>query len=275
MKKIALYGLFILCTSCTGIFMDEQKDNTPRNNFDLLWQIFDERYCFFEEKNIDWDSIYQVYSGLIQNISTNNRRSSQQMFDIMAQMLMELEDGHVSISNKTETRTFNGWYTPYPDNCDEGIILRYLNRRTVFLENDISFTHLPESIGYIRIPSFSDKTNRVLFDEALNEFSSCKGVIIDVRNNGGGIVSETYTLASRFVQHKTLVGYMRYKNGTGHHDFSKYYERYIEPEGSAHFHGKVAVLTNRRVYSAANLFVSIMKCLPQVQIIGDHTGGGG
>jgi len=35
------------------------------------------------------------------------------------------------------------------------------------------------------------------------------------------------------------------------------------------------VLTNRLVYSAANDFVSAMKCLDNVTIIGDKTGGGG
>jgi C-terminal processing protease CtpA/Prc len=34
------------------------------------------------------------------------------------------------------------------------------------------------------------------------------------------------------------------------------------------------VLTNRHVYSAANEFVSYMKSLPNVIIVGDKTGGG-
>ena len=39
--------------------------------------------------------------------------------------------------------------------------------------------------------------------------------------------------------------------------------------------GPVAVLTNRSCYSAANDFVAVMKTLPQVEIIGARTGGGG
>lgn len=36
----------------------------------------------------------------------------------------------------------------------------------------------------------------------------------------------------------------------------------------------VVVLTNRGTFSAANNFVSIMKCLPGVKIVGATTGGG-
>ena len=37
----------------------------------------------------------------------------------------------------------------------------------------------------------------------------------------------------------------------------------------------VLVLTNRSCFSAANDFVSVMKTLPQVRIVGARTGGGG
>ena len=82
-------------------------------------------------------------------------------------------------------------------------------------------------------------------------------------------------LASRFAGEKTHVGYVRYKTGKGHDDFSDFFARYIEPDGKSQFHGPVVILTNRKVYSAANLFVSMMSCLPQVYIMGDKTGGGG
>ncbi len=38
---------------------------------------------------------------------------------------------------------------------------------------------------------------------------------------------------------------------------------------------KVVVLTNRKVFSAANLFASYMSAFPNVTLIGDRTGGAG
>ena len=49
---------------------------------------------------------------------------------------------------------------------------------------------------------------------------------------------------------------------------------YVEPSGS--FYGKkIILLTNRRVFSAANMFASAMSEQPQVTLVGDVTGGGG
>ena len=281
-RKVVFTGYSIGCllgtllfVSCNGLFMDSQKSNTPKNNFDLLWQIFDERYCFFEEKQIDWDGVYEEYYGVLQQRTDNKTHSEYQLFDLMSVMLLKLCDGHVVISNGTESRTYTGWFSRYPENYDDALAGRYFNKSTESLNNGLSFTWLPGEIGYIRCSSFSDNINRNKLDDVLARFASNKGVIIDVRGNGGGLVSEAYTLASHFVPEKTCVGYIRYKTGKGHGDFSEYFRRYVEPGGATPFSGKVAILTNRRVYSAANLFVSVMKDLPQVCVIGAATGGGG
>ena len=49
---------------------------------------------------------------------------------------------------------------------------------------------------------------------------------------------------------------------------------YLEPTGKRQFLGPVAVLTNRRTFSAAESFVLAMRTLPQVTLVGDTTGGG-
>ena len=67
---------------------------------------------------------------------------------------------------------------------------------------------------------------------------------------------------------------MQHKTGPGHHDFSRPYAIYLEPSKNIRWEKKVAVLTNRHSYSATNDFVKHMKCLPNVVIVGDKTGGG-
>jgi hypothetical protein len=257
--------------------MDEQKSNTVKNNFDLLWKIIDERYCFFEEKDVDWNAIYDQYWRKLANYGNDSDPQSSHLFNTMADMLEELSDGHVSLSDGFTTRTFNGWHKSYPENFDLSRVNAYRNsdKRTTYLNNETTLSVLPEAIGYLRCPSFSDKFNRNELDQALTRFTGLKGVIIDVRNNGGGLVSEAYLLAAKFASEKTHAGYVRYKTGKGHNDFSDFFTRYVEPDGAHPFHGKVAIITNRKIYSAANLFVSMMSCLPQVCIIGDQTGGGG
>ena len=88
---------------------------------------------------------------------------------------------------------------------------------------------------------------------------SVEAVILDVRGNGGGDLTNAEKLAARFCNEKTLVGYMQHKTGKGHNDFSSMEEQYIEPSSRIRWQKPVAVLTNREVYSAANEFVKYMK----------------
>ncbi|MDD3787655.1 MAG: S41 family peptidase, partial [Petrimonas sp.] len=102
----------------------------------------------------------------------------------------------------------------------------------------------------------------------------CKGMIIDVRNNGGGSLTNVERIASRFFNERMLIGYISHKIGPGHNDFSSLYPKYVESSNSVRYQKPVIVLTNRGCYSATNEFVSIMKYAPNVTVIGDRTGGG-
>lgn len=108
----------------------------------------------------------------------------------------------------------------------------------------------------------------------LNRFGVCDGIILDIRNNGGGLLTNSDKLASHFFNEKTLVGYMQHKTGKGHNDFSKPYKIYVEPSDGIKYQKKVVILTNRRCYSAANDFVNAMRYAPNAVTMGDKTGGG-
>jgi C-terminal processing protease CtpA/Prc len=68
---------------------------------------------------------------------------------------------------------------------------------------------------------------------------------------------------------------MQHKTGKGHNDFSELKEQKLKPGKGVRWQKRVAVVTNRSVFSAANEFVKYMKCCPLATIVGDHTGGGG
>jgi C-terminal processing protease CtpA/Prc len=99
-------------------------------------------------------------------------------------------------------------------------------------------------------------------------------LIIDIRNNGGGQLTNAEQLAARFTNQERLVGYMQHKTGKGHNDFSSMEEQRLKPSKGIRWQKKVVVLTNRSVFSAANEFVKYMKCCPNVTTVGDQTGGG-
>ena len=100
------------------------------------------------------------------------------------------------------------------------------------------------------------------------------GLVIDIRDNGGGLLTSAEELAARFTNEDILVGYIRHKTGKGHSDFSSMEEQRLKPSKGLRWQKKVAILTNRSVYSAANEFVKYMRCCPGVVVVGDKTGGG-
>ena len=68
-----------------------------------------------------------------------------------------------------------------------------------------------------------------------------------------------------------------HKTGPGHNEFSEPYPIVYEPCSDLRIKWErpVVVLTNRSCFSAANNFVSVMKEIPGVVIMGAKTGGGG
>jgi C-terminal processing protease CtpA/Prc len=99
------------------------------------------------------------------------------------------------------------------------------------------------------------------------------GIIIDVRNNGGGYLKNAKDFANAFAD-KKRVGYLEYyKIDKGHDEFSNAIEHYIEPAGES-WNKPIVIITNRKCYSATSFFVTMMKELPNVTVLGDDTGGG-
>ena len=111
-------------------------------------------------------------------------------------------------------------------------------------------------------------------DNILYYFAPCRSLIIDIRGNGGGLITAAEKLAARFTNKELFVGYMQHKEGKGHNDFSKMEKQILQPSSCMRWQKQVFVLTNRSVFSAANEFTKYMKECPLCTIIGDKTGGG-
>lgn len=256
----------------TGCIEEDEFSNTPDGNFDALWHLIDERYCFFEqarqEFGLDWDEVYHRYKPMADTCSTQ-----AQLFDIMGDMLKELRDGHVNLSSIYGTSFYWDWKLDQPLNFSDSIQRNYLG--TDFrITNGIKYTTLSDSIGYVYVESFANQFNSDNLSLMLMNLKDTKAIILDIRNNGGGMLTAAERLASSFTKEKIHCGYIQHKTGKGHNDFSAPEKLYLEPSKGAVWLRPVVVLTNRGVYSSANHFVMMMRELPNVIVLGDKTGGG-
>lgn len=242
--------------------------NDPQGNFEALWKIMDEHYCFFTEKGVDWDDVHSRYQA-----QPNAGMTDSQLFEVLGNMLAELKDGHVNLYTSFDTGRYWSFHENYPSNYSDTLVNRYLGT-DYRLTNGLRYRILDDNTGYIRCTTFERALGGGNLDNILLFLAPCRGLIIDLRQNGGGMLTAAEELAARFTNEKRLVGYMRHKTGRGHTDFSAMEEQWLKPSRGMRWQKPVVVLTNRSVFSAANEFVKYMKCCPKAIILGDQTGGG-
>ena len=273
MKRYIIYIAALLpALLFTGCIEEDNFSNSPKGNFDALWSIIDERYCFFEqaqeEFGLDWDVVYRKYEPLV-----NKATNEAELFDIYGDMLRELRDGHVNLTSYYGTTYYWEWSLGHPVNFSDSIQRNYLGNDFRYTNGIKYSTLLPDSIGYVYVESFANGFNEDNISLMLLRLAKMKGIILDIRNNGGGMLTAAEELAGHFVREKTHCGYIQHKTGKAHDALSAPEPLYLSPANVVW--GKpVVLLTNRSVYSAANYFTMLMQPLPQVVTMGDKTGGG-
>ncbi len=270
MKKTIFYILIVLTlASCVDI---EEFPNSVEGNFEALWTIMDEHYCFFDYKKetlgVDWDEVHTRYA------PPTEKMSSSQLFELLTNMIGELQDGHVNLSSGWDYGRNWSWREDYPTNFSDSLCRQYMGT-DYRIVSGIEYRVLDDNIGYMRVESFQADIGDGNLDYVLYYLLPCRSLIIDIRSNSGGTLTTAQKLASRFIEKKTLVGYIRHKTGTGHNDFSDYEAIYLSPADGFHWDKQVFLLTNRGVFSAANEFVMYMRCNENCTVVGDKSGGGG
>ncbi len=265
---IAFLCLLLTLLNLSSCVTNDDYPDNPQGNFEALWKILDEHYCFFEQKGINWNEVHERYAKQF-----NEGMTESQQFEVLANLLSELKDGHVNLYTSFNMARYWSWHENYPKNYSDSLERKYL-KTDYLIASGMDYTILDDNIGYLRCESFQRGIGAGNLDDILLYFQPCKAIIIDIRNNGGGALTNAEELAARFTNKEILVGYMQHKTGKGHNDFSAMKEQTLKPGKGIRWQKPVVVLTNRSVFSAANEFVKYMRCCPNVQTVGDRTGGG-
>ena len=169
----------------------------------------------------------------------------------------------------------------YPDT------VRLIRDRVDVVDEDATFDVVPFdtkdklfNIGIIKIPSFY-----VNFEEAQKGFQNYKsvtrdvkkcidslinysvdGIIIDLRNNGGGSLQEAIDLTGLFIETGPVV---QIKSSSGRIEIEKDFDKRI------HYNGPLLVLNNSFTASSSEIFSGALKDYNRGLIVGESTFGKG
>lgn len=123
-----------------------------------------------------------------------------------------------------------------------------------------------DDIGYIQITEFNSKTT-TQFKQAVNALisSGAKGLIFDVRNNGGGLLDPTLNMLD-FLLPKGDIATATYKNGK---------TEVLGTSDKSEIDTPMIVLVNSRTASAAELFASALRDYDKAKLVGSNTYGKG
>lgn len=267
--------MIVFLIGCDKSILDDTIDNSPQDNFQIFWEDFDQHYGLFEARQWDWNSIYADYQPLI-----DENTSDEELWNYFKEMISYLDDSHTSIYDPAKEIEFESGSEENAA-AEEAFSLHtvvdhYLTDWTQLdlVEDEV---HLygrikDKPIGYVFFSDFEmSETN--FFDEILKELEGVEALILDLRNNTGGVDEIAAEIAGRFAIQEELVYTVQTRNGVNHDDFTEKTSYFSSPFGSQNFSKPVILLTDKITVSAAEVFMNYMKSFPQVTQIGDVTAG--
>ena len=143
-----------------------------------------------------------------------------------------------------------------------------LNREVILLET-VEYKTLKNSVGSIKITSFSKQTDNQL-KEVLTKAKrdKVKGFILDLRDNPGGLLDQSVKIASHFLHRNRLIVYTQGREQTDRHEYKAKYQNSLNSM-------PVVILINQHSASAAEIVAGALRDSGKALIIGENSYGKG
>ena len=139
-------------------------------------------------------------------------------------------------------------------------------KREVIHDNTVSYKMLDNNIGYISVSAFETVTKKQ-FKSAVDclEKKNEKGLIIDLRDNGGGLLDTALDMLDQILP-KKLVVYTKDKNGVAEEYYTKDDKEIKIP---------IVILVNGNSASASEVFCGALRDYGKAKLLGTKTFGKG
>ncbi|HUP56170.1 MAG TPA: S41 family peptidase, partial [Bdellovibrionota bacterium] len=148
---------------------------------------------------------------------------------------------------------------------------------------------LPGGLGYLRLDAFSGSQSFFLLDQMMRRLADTKGLVIDLRKNGGGDQSGNSIIAklisapvTRYTTSERMSGFLFHARPTYQFLpsapgalFADWHELRVQPSADRNYLGKpVIALTSNYCFSACDTFTAGLKSNRLATVIGEATAGG-
>lgn len=280
--------------------------------FDCYWTGMNYNYVFWDIDPTDWDAVYDEYKPRFDALADkgfSDKAVNDEAFGLLKELSSGLIDGHFALSVTCPDSTYE--YRPSEDRkrqrphyhpFDGQTLVDYANMLMVLgkagrLSNGsmaldegtgnelFASCILDEDIVYFRFSSFmltehmgtGDAVDQIVanYHDLLDNYPTVNGVIIDVRHNGGGHLSDMPLVLGKFVDEETLMCYTRQKNGIGRLDYTPWIPETLKPmERARELDVPLVVLADMNSISMAEMTTRAVQTLPNGCFIGEQTHGG-
>ena len=141
--------------------------------------------------------------------------------------------------------------------------------REIILINTVEYKTLDNKIGYLKISSFSKQTEKQLKAGLKKaEKDGVKGFILDLRENPGGLLTQSVKVASHFLFKGRMVVYTQGRAQGNYHEYRGLYKNSLHQV-------PVAVLVNQYSASASEIVAGALRDSGKALIIGENSYGKG
>jgi carboxyl-terminal processing protease len=149
------------------------------------------------------------------------------------------------------------------------------------LQEAFEYRDLGHGLTYVAVNTFGSDQAVKAFDEVFDKILDSKGLVIDIRENGGGNTNHGYAIIARLIDRpcdqtskwrtrEYRPSFRAWGREPGWHEGE---HGTIQPRGERPFSGPVAVLIGPKTYSAAEDFLVPLKASGRAVLIGEPTGG--
>jgi hypothetical protein len=265
---------------------------SARAVFDTLWHTFDEHYAFFGLRGVDWAGVGRQARARLADV-----KSDDELFVFLTQMLAPLADRHVRLNGSGRAFASGGPGNVEPD--PDGLVPRHSILQPAlrsYLESGgmvrslrstasdkVWWGWMDGEVGYLALPSLWGLSGQpaadqdvesaaadAAMDEVLRDLGNARGIVIDLRLNGGGSDAVGLAIAGRFADRAYAAFSKQARNAAA---LTTAYDVTLVPGAGSRFLRPVIVLVGPLTASGAEVMALSLAALPNVRLLGNRTMG--